>query len=441
MARAESAALERHYSEAIKILRTALRERPGDATLELELGRAYLAIGKDSKAQQLFAEILKKEPGNRAAQLELARILAYQRRYEKSDGLYRSLLVLNPADEAAAIGLTSNLMHEGKAIEAAAVANAALQYHSNSLRLLEYKDRIAGGFLGGDERALPIARNRLSTAVDYINDSSGNHSWRSTERLDLRIKPRLTSNLHLEQQFLHSLDDSREVVETFSEIMRWRPVERVAITAGGGAVRFDRGDVRAIYESTLSGQLAPHFLLGAGFSRIPIVPDAEAAEHQLTAQGWEVFSLWTPAHWQVNVRAARRHYTDENVSEQEWVDVLHHWTTPEVDYVAGYFFRHYGFSLDVAHGYFSPDNYQSHQATFGAVFHPGRRYRGELTARVGAEAIASGADFQAAWEINARNQLMLGHWELSLDYSRYHMAQATGAFKADAARFELAYHF
>lgn len=441
LARAQSAVLERHYSEAIKILRAALRQHPGEVALQLEFGRAYLATGKDGRAQRLFMEILKKEPDNRAAQLELARTLAYQRRYEQSNEFFRQLLVVNPADEAAAIGLTSNLMHEGRPAEAAAVADAALRYHSNSLRLLEYKDRVARGLLGGEERALPIAGNVSSTQTDYINDSSGNHAWIGSERLELRIMRGFTSDLHLEQQFLHSRDDSREVVETFSERVRWKPLEHLAVSAGGGAIRFDKGDVRAIYETTLTGQLASHFLVGAVFSRIPIVPDAEAAEHQLTAQGWEAFSLWTPAHWQINLRATRRHYTDGNVGEQEWVEALHQWTSAKVDYVGGYRFRHYGFSQDVAHGYFSPDNYQSHQAAFGGVFHPGRRYRGELMARVGAESIASGADFQAAWEISARNQLVLGHWELSLDYSRYHMAQATGAFRADAARLEFAYHF
>jgi len=332
-------------------------------------------------------------------------------------------------------------MHEGRLAEAAAVANAALHHHPNSLRLLEYKDRIASSLLGGEERALPVAGHVFSTATDYINDSAGNHSWRATERLELRISKGLTNDLHLEQGFLHSLDDSLEVVETFSERVRWRPLERLAISAGGGAIRFDTGDVRAIYEMTLTGQAASHLLLGAGFSRIPVVPDAEAAEHQLTAQGWEAFSLWTPSHWQINLHASRRHYTDENVGWQQWAEAIRQWTTTKADFVAGYRFRHYGFSKDVAHGYFSPDNYQSHQAIIGAVFRPGRIYRGELTARVGAESIASGADFQAAWEINARNQLTLGHWDLNLYYSRYHMAQVTGAFKADAARFEFAYHF
>jgi len=443
LARAQSAALERHYSEAIKILRAALKDHPGEKPLQLELGRTYLATGEDGKAQRLFQEVLDKEPNDRDAQLELARALAYQEKYEQSDELYRHLLAANPADEAAAIGLTSNLMHEGENADAAAVADTALGQHPDSLRLLEFKDRIGSGLLGGEARALPVAGNVFSTAVDYVNDSAGNHSWRGTQRLEYRIRAGLVSDLHLEQQFQHSLDDPLEVVETFSETLRWRPLERLAVTAGGGAVRFDKkGDVDAIYEGSLTGQLASHFLVGGGFSRIPIVPDAEAAEHRLTAQGWEAFTLWTPAHWQVSVRASRRHYSDENVSAQQSAEVLHQWTTPKANFTAGYRFRHFGFSdPDLAHGYFNPDSYQSHQAVVGASFHPKRWYRVELTGRAGAESIASGADFQPAWEITARNHLFLGHWELNLDYSRYDMEQFTGAFTADAARFEFVYHF
>jgi hypothetical protein len=277
--------------------------------------------------------------------------------------------------------------------------------------------------------------------ADFIDDSAGNHSWRSNQHLESRLSPVLTNNLLLEQAFMRSPDDLRDLVQTFSESVRWKPVERVAFGAGGGAVRFDNGDVRAIYEVTLSALVSTHLLAGGSFSRIPIVPDAEAAEHQLTAQGWEAFGLWTLDHWQINVRGSRRHFTDGNVSEQEWAEGVHEWTTPKISYLAGYRFRHYGFSMDVAHGYFSPDSYQSHQATLGISVRPRTKYRAELKARIGAEQIASGADFQPAWEINVRNQLLFGRWSMSLDYSRFHMAQVTGAFRADAARFELAYHF
>lgn len=441
LARAQSAELERRYAEAIRILRAALVHDPGDTGLQLELGRAYLATGQDAKAQRLLREILKREPDHRAAQLELGRTLAYRQRYDDSDEIYRHLLAVNPADEAAAIGLTSNLMHEGRPDQASTVATAALVHHPNSLRLMEFKDRIAKGLLGGNERAVPAPANSFTTSVDFIDDSAGNHSWRGTESLQLRLRPGLTSELNLEQLFQHSLDDPLEVMETFSEALRWKPVERLAVTAGGGAARFDDGDVRATYEATLTGLLAPHVLAGATFSRILIAPDAEAAEHELTAQGWETFGAWTPDHWQINVRGSRRHYTDGNVSNQEWAEALHQWRTPKVVYTAGYRYRHYGFSMDAARGYFSPDNYQSHQAVVSAAFRPNRHYRGEWTARLGAESIASGVDFQSAWELSTRQHLTLGHWDVGLDYSHYHMAQATGAFRADAARFEFAYHF
>lgn len=433
--------LERHYSEAIKILRSGLREYPEQGALQLELGRAYMAMGEDRKAQQLFRDILRREPDNRSARLELARALAYQGRYEASDALYRQLLTDNAGDEAAAIGLTGNLMHRGLPTEATAVTNAALRYHPNSLRLLEYRDRIASGLLHGDERALPVGRNSFSTATDYINDSAGNHAWRETERLELRLHPQLTSDLNFQQQFLHSVEDPLESVQTFSETLRWRPSEKLGMNAGGGAVRFDAGEISAVYEISLTSQLASRLLVGAGFSRIPVTPDAEAAENRITAQGWEAFGLWWPGKWQATMRASRRHYTDSNVAEQEFAELVRQWSTPKVNFTAGYRFRHYGFSQELLHGYFSPDNYLSHQATVGAVFHPNRRYRAEFTGRVGAESIVNGADYQAAWEISVRNQVILGHWELGLDYSRYHMAQFTGAFRADAARCEFAYHF
>jgi len=442
LTRARSASLDRHPKDAIRILRSALREHPEDAALELELGRVYLAIGANSKARQIFQQVLEKSPNDRDALLEMARVLSYQNQYPASDDLYRRLLAANAADEAAAIGLTNNLIHEGHKAEASATAAAALKHHPSSLRLLEYKDRISSGLLGGDERALPALENVLTTSIDYVNDSAGNHSWRATERLENRIRPGLVSDLHLEQQVLHGIEDSLEVVETFSETLHWRPRERILLAVGGGAVHFDtNSDVAALYEASLAGLVANHLLVGGGFSRIPIAPDAEAAEFRLTAQGWEAFTIWTPAHWQVSLRASRRHYSDERVGAQQSADVVHQWTKPKANFTAGYRFRHFGFSPGVAHGYFSPDNYQSHQAVLGASFRPTRWYRAELTARAGAESIASGADFQRAWDITARNQLLLRNWEVSLSYSRFDISQFSGAFTADAARFELAYHF
>jgi tetratricopeptide (TPR) repeat protein len=449
LARARSAALDRHYKEAIRILRSALQEHPSDTALQLELGRVYLATGADGKARRLFRQILQKDPKDRATQLELARTLGYQRQFGASNDLYRRILAENPADEAAAIGLTNNLMHEGQSAEAGATADMALTHHPNSLRLLEYKDRISRGLLGGDERALPPPGNAVFADTDYVSDSAGNRSLRIAERFQYKIRPGLVSDLHLEQDHLRGLLESSdgnmseavEAVETFAGTLRWRPSDRLALTAGGGAARFDKGEVHATYDVSLAGQVASHFLVGAGFSRTPIVPDAQAASLRLTAQGWEAFSIWTPAHWELVIRASRRHYSDENVGAQQSAEILHQWNTPKVNFTAGYRFRHFGFATHPFHGYFSPDNYQSHQAVLGASFRPARWDRFEVTGRAGAEAVATGANFQRAWDVTARNQLLLGNWEMNLSYSRFDISQFSGAFKADAARFELAYHF
>ncbi len=301
LAAGQQAMLERHYGQAVHVLRNGLRDHPEDNRLRLELGRAYLSSGADGRAIRLFREILRTEPDNRSAKLELARALGYGQQYGRSDEIYKELLRTNEADETAAIGLASNLLHQQRSSEARDVVDRALTFHPNSLRLQEYKDRIESGHLGGEERELVAARNLVEMDADYVNDSSKNHSWRSLQRLDFGIRPGLTNRLLFEQQFQHGFDDSFEVVETFNDELRWRLRESLLFSAGGGAVRFDNADVHAIYDMSLAFQPMRHLVLGAAFSRVPIIPDAEASEHRLTAQGWEVFSIWTPGRWQINL--------------------------------------------------------------------------------------------------------------------------------------------
>lgn len=165
---------------------------PRGQSLRLELGRAYLSAGADGRAIRLFREILGTEPDNRLAKLELARALGFTHQFQDSSEIYRELLEMNPADEAAAIGLASNLLHQQRSPEARDVVDRALTFHSNSLRLQEYKDRIESGQLGGEELEVGIRRNSVETEVDYVNDSAGNHSWRSAQRVEFDIKPDLT---------------------------------------------------------------------------------------------------------------------------------------------------------------------------------------------------------------------------------------------------------
>src|SRR5271169_2977284 len=192
LAAGQQAMLERHYGQAVHVLRNGIRDHPEDNRLRLELGRAYLSSGADGRAIRLFREILRAEPDNRLAKLELARALGYGRQYKDSDQIYRELLSASAADEAAAIGLASNLLHQRRSAEAREVVDKALTFHSNSLRLQEYKDRIESGKLGGEERGRVVARSLFEMDVDFVRDTAGNHSWLSLQRLDFGIRPGLT---------------------------------------------------------------------------------------------------------------------------------------------------------------------------------------------------------------------------------------------------------
>ena len=447
LAASRQAMLERHYRQAIHMLRDALKEHPEDNQVGLELGRAYLASGSDRKAIRLFRQILQTESGNRSAKSELARALGYGRQYRPSDAIYQELLSANAADETAAIGLASNLLHQKRSAEARDVVKRALTFHPNSLRLQEYKDRIESGQLGGEEREPLGTRNLVEADFEYVNDSAGNHSWRSSQRVDLGIKPGLVNRLLLEQQFQHSLDDSLEVAETFTEELRWKPRESLLLAAGGGAVRFDSRDrsdepgVQALYEFSAAFRPKERLVLGTSFSRAPIIPDAEATEHRLTAQGWEAYASWTPSRWQIFTHWSRQNYSDQNIGSRQSLEVIREFGTPRLTFQAGYRYRRYSFDQELAHGYFSPNSYQSHLAMADVRFHPGKTYRGEFQVRSGKESAAADSPYGVAWEIHAINQVLLGKWTLDLDYSRYRLVQDTGAFRAEAGRFVFTYHF
>ncbi len=441
LAAGQQAMLERHYGQAVQVLRNGLRDHPEDNRLRLELGRAYLSSGADGRAIRLFREVLRTEPDHRLAKLELARALGYGHKYGRSDEIYKELLSANAADETAAIGLASNLLHQQRSSEARDVVDRALTFHPNSLRLQEYKDRIDSGHLGGEERELVVARNLFEMDIAFIRDTAGNHSWLSSQRLDFGIRPGLTNRLFFNQQFQHGRDDPFEAVETFNEELRWRLHESLLFSAGGGAVRFNNADVHAIYDVSLAFQPLRHLVLGAAFSRVPIVPDAEASEHRLTAQGWEAFSIWTPPRWQISTHWSQQHYSDGNIGSRQSAELIREWGATRLTFEMGYRFQHYGFDQDLSHGYFSPNSYQSDLAMAGVLFHMGKRYRGSLIGRGGAESVAAGAPFSPAWEIHARNDVILGNWTLELDYSKYHLVQATGALGADVGRFAFTYRF
>ncbi len=142
LAASQAALRQKHYSEAIQILQSALKRSPGNQRLRVELGRAYLYDRQDDHAMQIFGKVLREDPSNRRAKLELARALGYHGEYNASNHLYRELLKANADDEAASVGLVRNLIHQKRTAEARQELDQALARHPNSVPLKQGKLRL-----------------------------------------------------------------------------------------------------------------------------------------------------------------------------------------------------------------------------------------------------------------------------------------------------------
>lgn len=441
---------QENYAEAIRLLQEGLKQYPNDRRLKVELGRAYLYNRQDDQAIQLFREVLREEPSNRTAKLELARALGYHRNYEESNQLYQELLSSNPNDEAAAFGLIRNLLHKKRTAEARRELERALARHPESKRLQEYKQRLdqqEGGIQNDvsrqERREQPTAANqptRLQGSGGYFTDSTGHHSWRVAQSFDQQILQGLTSRLRVEERSLwESRGPTANVLWGTGEI-RLRPSRFFVLSGGGGGVRFADRTAQALYRGELEFHPARRLWLTGGFSRRPISPTFLSAQFDLLAEGWHAGVDWYPRAWRMNAAWSREHYSDGNSNNRLEAELLRWVGNSRLAFGAGYRFNYLAFRASLFHGYFDPSQYFSHLGLTGVRFHLGRSFRVEYLAGVGAESISAGP-YHVAWEVGLRNRVQLRRWELGGDYFYYHLAQSTGAFRAQAGRALVAYHF
>ncbi len=433
--------LNRRFSKAVHLLKKSLEQHPEDNRLRVALGRAYLYQGKQVLAIRQFREALRRDPQDRLARLGLAHALADRGDYKASSQVYQELLAVNADDEAAVIGLTNNLMHEKRAAEALRVANEGLAHHPDSLVLQEYKDRIQQGEFGGNENVVERPVKSLEGGANYIGDSIGDRSWEFTQRFNYEITPHVLNRLHVEERNMSSTDSTPAKVAAGTDVLQFGLEHWAILNLGGGGVRFGDGTARTLYNAGLDSHPAKSLWLGAGFSRTPFYPDAKAASYDLTAEGWHALAAWRPRSWRVNAWWSGQHYTDGNLGRRGGAEVYRWFGSPSLSFQTGYRFTHYDFRQNPHHGYFSPDEYQSHLGLTGVRFRLKRVFRAEYLARGGAESISRGEPFQAAWEISLRNWVSLGKWEIGGQYFHLHLVQNTGAFVAHGGQLYVRYGF
>jgi len=430
----------RHYSQAIRILEDALKRFPGNAQLRLELGRVYVYQRQDARAMDIFRAILRDDPSNRETKLELARVLSYDGKYEAANQLFRDLLSTNPDDEAAAIGLAGNLLFLKKKDEARREVEQALARHPNSLRLQEYRDALLKNQLPVAASREGNAPNRLQADSSYFSDSAGNSSLRAGQRFDLQLGRHLTNSFRLDEKTLWVTEGPKASIFSVNDEGRVRLARWLFIGGGGGIVRFADDSNRALYRGELILHPIRSFWLQGGFSRIPIAPTFQSAQFDLVAEGWWSRLDWQPRSWRVSADFSKQHYSDSNRTQREDAEVLRWIGNSHFAVGLGYQYTHSSFTQTFSHGYFNPNQYHSHLGLGGFRFSVGKIYRGEYIAEYGAETVNQNP-YQIAWEATVKNRFLLGKLEVGADYSYFHLAQSTGAFRAQVGRVSVAYRF
>jgi tetratricopeptide (TPR) repeat protein len=441
LASAEAALRQHNTSEAIHLLKDALKRSPDDQRLRVELGKAYLYKGQDGRAIRIFREVLSVEPANRSAKLELAKLLAKQHHYRTSDQLYRELIATDANDEAASIGLVHDLMMQHRIPEARQELDRSLPLHPNSLALQDYQDSLdSGQTLAAEHKNAERPQNRIQVSGDYFADSAGNRGWRSSQDFDYQMLNRFSGRLSVDQRNLWQTGGPAARVVSGTNDLRLRLASFLVVDAGGGSVGFADGSSRALYEGELELHPRRHLWLAGGFARIPIYPTFQATQFNLLAEGWNTRINWQPEHWRLSITGSKQHYSDGNVAEREGGELIRWSGNAKLAVGPGYHFDHLNFTQTFSHGYFSPSQYQNHLGLLGIRFRLVKAFRAEYLAGAGAESVAGGA-YQTAWEAALKNRVLLGRWEVGADYFYFHLAQASGAFRANAGRVMIDYRF
>jgi tetratricopeptide (TPR) repeat protein len=433
-------ALDQHDEQkALSLIKEGLIKFPSNESLQIQLARIYVEQKHDRQAIGLLNAILLANPNSRNARLQLAQIFGYRENFRESDRLYRELLSANADDEAASLGLVHNLLLEGKKAEARAQLQQAFTRHPTSLQLQQYSDYLTSN--PSETQARNV--HRVQNTEAYFADTSGNRSLYSSQGMVYQFHRNLTSRMRLEETSLWKTGAITETVISGAAETRVRLNRYAAVRTSLGAVRFVDTSSRLLYGGDLELFPFKGLSLSGGFSRYPMSPTFDSTLFDLLAEGWHSRFDYHLRNLTVTGTLSFTHYSDGNHGEREWAEALQWfpWHDNQFAVGGGYAFRHIHFIKDPNHGYFSPNQYRSHLGAAGFRMRLGRHYRGEYLGFGGAEVLEDFAGYSPAGEVLMKNDFLFGPWDLSADYSYFHLIQTTGAFRANAASVTLGYKF
>ncbi len=439
VAQSQQALSDHNEQKALALIQEGLIRFPNREELQIQLARIYVEQKHDRQAIGLLNSILLANSASRNAKLELAQIFGYRENYKESDRLYRELLMADPDDEAASLGLVHNLTLEGKRAEARAQLQQAFARHPTSLQLQQYSDYLSSGPV----ESQPVKVHRIQNTESFFADTSGNRSVYSGQGMVYQFTRNFTSRMRLDETSLWKTGAFTKTLLSGTAETRLRLGKYVAVRTSVGAVRFADTSSRLLYGGDLELFPLKGLTLSGGFARYPISPTFDSTAFDLLAEGWHSHLDYHGHNFSVAGSFSLTHYSDTNRGEREWGEALRWfpWHDNQFALGGGYAFRHIHFTKDLNHGYFSPNQYRSHLGAAGFRMRLGKHYRGEYLGYGGAEILEDFAGYSPAGEALLKNDFMFGPWDLSADYSYYHLIQATGAFRANAVSVTLGYKF
>ncbi|HEY2498394.1 MAG TPA: tetratricopeptide repeat protein [Candidatus Angelobacter sp.] len=439
VAQSQEAVGQHDEQKALSLIQDGLIKFPNDDELRIQLARIYVEQKHDRQAIGLLNSILLANSSSRNAKLELAQIFGYRENYRESDRLYRELLAENPEDEAASLGLVHNLVREGKKAEARAELQQAFTRHPTSLQLQQYSDYLATEPVEGQYRKV----HRIQNTESFFSDTSGNRSVYSGQGMVYQFSRNFTGRARVDETSLWKTGSVTETLLSGTGEGRVRLNKYAAIRSSLGAVRFSDTSSRLLYGGDLELYPLKGLSLSGGFSRYPVAPTFDSTLFDLLAEGWHGHLDYRAYNFTIAGSLSLAHYTDGNHGEREWGEALRwfSWHDNQFAFGGGYAFRHIHFIKDPNHGYFSPHQYRSQLGAAGFRMRLGKHYRGEYLGYGGAEILENFAGYSPAGEALIKNDFLFGPWDLSADYSYYHLIQTTGAFRANAVSVTFGYKF
>jgi len=289
----------------------------------------------------------------------------------------------------------------------------------------------------------PKKLHRIQNTESFFADTSGNRSVYSSQGLVYQFSRNFTSRMRLDETSLWKTGTSTATLLSGTADTRFRFGKYVAVRTSLGAVRFADTSSRLLYGGDLELFPLKGLTLSGGFARYPIAPTVDSTLFNLLSEGWHSHLDYHVYNFSVTGSFSLTHYSDGNHGEREWAEALRWfpWHDNQFALGGGYAFRHIHFTKDLNHGYFSPNQYRSHLAAAGFRVRLGKHYRGEYLGYGGAEILENFAGYSPAGEVLLKNDFLFGPWDLSADYSYYHLIQTTGAFRANAVSVTLGYKF